>query len=867
MRNFLIFLLLLICKFSYAQLNDNFTDGDFIRNPTWVGNISDFYINSNKQLQTIVSTVDKTVNLATPNTLSLNAKWSFFIKLGFDPSGTNQVRVYLTSDNSDFQGSLNGYYLLIGETGTNDGFSLFRQKGTTSTKIITGPKKIRPLNTEFKANVLVTRDEKGNWEVLSDNTGGTNYVSEGKSSDMTFKTSSYFGVRCKYSKSRSGLFIFDDFKITPLIIDSSAPELINFSVIDTNKIELTFNEPLNITEAITIANYKIMPGNILPSTVVVNGVKVLLNYALGFNTGNYELTISNIKDLNNNALLKPINYKFFYTKPYEAKLNDIVINEIFADPNPKVDLPDAEFIELWNTTKEEIKLKGFKYSNTTTNYIFDKESILPNEYLIVCAKSDTSLFKPYGRVIGISPFPTLNNTTGKLKLTNPTGKIIYSVDYSDNWYRDPVKKQGGYSLELIDPNSNCKASQNYAASNSVTGGTPGKQNSIYLINKTTLPLKANLAFIKNEKTITINFNRGLDSLQASLTNQYLINNGVGNPISAISTGSDFSSVDLKFNETLTKNRIYNLTINGVSDCGGQNILHQEISFLYPGEALKDDVLVNEILFNPKADGSDFVEIYNNSNKSLDFKDLFIATTNSKDSLTSIKQLSSNSLVFEPSTYWVITEDPENIKSLYTTLNSKNFIKLKTLPAFSNDKGRVIILNKNNERIDQLDYNVKMHFALIKDPEGVSLERSSFTKATNEIGNFKSAAASVGYATPTYKNSQFLDPATTTEEISLASETFSPDNDGFEDVLRILYNLDKPNWVANVTVYNDKGKVVKKLVRNQTLASTGELQWDGLDDSGSIKAKTGIYIIYVELFNLDGDTKKFKKTAVLASKFL
>ena len=158
----------------------------------------------------------------------------------------------------------------------------------------------------------------------------------------------------------------------------------------------------------------------------------------------------------------------------------------------------------------------------------------------------------------------------------------------------------------------------------------------------------------------------------------------------------------------------------------------------------------------------------------------------------------------------------------------------------------------------------MQFALLKDLNGVSLERSSFSQATNATGNFRSAAASVGYATPADKNSQYLEDVTATEEISLVSPTFSPDNDGVEDVLRILYKLANPNKVANVIIYNDQGKLVKKLIRNETLSTEGEWIWDGLDEQNA-KVKTGIYIIYAELFELNGNVKKYKKTAVVASK--
>ncbi len=1056
MRKFLVFLIFLGVNCATAQVNDNFSDGNFTVNPVWQGDVTDYTVNANNQLQTLANTASKTVNLYTANTLATNAKWNFFVKMAFDPSTSNQVRVYLTSDNADFNAALNGYFVLIGESGSTDSYDLCKQTGTTVVKIIDGAAKTRSNVNELVANIEVTRTDAGLWELKTDNTGGLNYTSEGTVTDNTFTSTAYFGVQCKYTSTRSGLFYFDDFLVTTLVNDVTPPTLSNLVVLNDSKLEITFNEPLGSIEASDLNNYKIMPGNILPKTVTVIGATVTLDYAnpinlgdytlnitnikdtkgntitqpigkafsladvtpptlttltlignnkidllfnetlalaeasnlnnykitpgnilpktatvngaivtleyattfsttnytltidkikdakgntitapiskaftvsditpptladfvlvgdnkieltfneavgnleasnlnnykitpgnilpktatvtgavvtldynLAFETNNYTLSISNIKDTKGNTITAPITKAFAYKKPYITKANDIVINEIFADPNPVVDLPEKEFIELWNTTTEEIALKGFKYGTATSTYTFDKEIIKPNEYLILCARADTNSFKPFGRTIGIT-FPALTNGGSQLRLVNPTGTTISSTNYSDTWYKDAVKKGGGYTLELIDPNSTCKPSQNYSASNSPTGGTPGKVNSIYLSNKITTPLLVNSAVFKDALTITLSFNRGLDSLQASLVTQYFVNNGVGNPTSINVIAPDFSVVDLVFGQSLAKNKSYTVNVKNVSDCGGNTITSQNVSFFLPGEVAKNDVLINEILYDPKGENEDFVELYNNSDKVLDFKDLYIASISStKNEISSLKQISETSILFQPKTYWVISPDPDNIKSLYTVQNPTNFVKLTGMAAFVNTAGKVVVLNKAKETIDSLSYNDKMHFQLIKDTEGVSLERSSFTQATNAIGNFKSAAASVGYATPTYKNSQFLENIETSEEVTLASETFSPDNDGFEDVLRILYKFDKPNYVANVTIYNSQGVIVKKLVKNQTLATTGELQWDGLDETGTLKLKTGIYIVYVELFNLDGDRKKFRKTAVLASKF-
>ena len=186
----------------------------------------------------------------------------------------------------------------------------------------------------------------------------------------------------------------------------------------------------------------------------------------------------------------------------------------------------------------------------------------------------------------------------------------------------------------------------------------------------------------------------------------------------------------------------------------------------------------------------------------------------------------------------------------------------SMPSFNDDAGTVILLSDKTQ-IDRFDYSEKMHFKLIKDAEGVSLERSSFSESANDVGNFRSASSTSGFATPGYKNSQFLQPGVD-DEFALTSKTFSPDNDGYEDVLQITYKLAQPGMIANLTVYNDQGVLIKKLIKNETLNSEGCFIWDGFNES-SQKASTGIYIVYAEFFDVGGRVKKFRKTFALAVK--
>jgi flagellar hook assembly protein FlgD len=69
-------------------------------------------------------------------------------------------------------------------------------------------------------------------------------------------------------------------------------------------------------------------------------------------------------------------------------------------------------------------------------------------------------------------------------------------------------------------------------------------------------------------------------------------------------------------------------------------------------------------------------------------------------------------------------------------------------------------------------------------------------------------------------------------------------------------------VANITIFDAAGRLVRHLVKNNTLGLIGGWNWDGLNEKGA-KLSIGTYIIFTELFNLDGKKERFKNTIVLA----
>jgi hypothetical protein len=284
-------------------------------------------------------------------------------------------------------------------------------------------------------------------------------------------------------------------------------------------------------------------------------------------------------------------------------------------------------------------------------------------------------------------------------------------------------------------------------------------------------------------------------------------------------------------------------------------------------AVSNDIAINEILFNPKGNGVDYVEIYNRSNKVIDLKELTVSSVkitfpNPPDTIT--KEISAKGFLMFPENYLVLTKNPDIVKQQYYTSNPDGFIKIESLPAFNNDKGTVIISDKSKKKINVFSYNEDMQYPLFNYLDGVALERINHNRPTQDKTNWHSAAENVGFGTPAYINSQFVEMENIENQITISPDIFSPDADGYNDVLNINYEFHEPGYTANITIYDSKGRLVKYLIKNELLGAKGAFSWDGITKNNQ-KANIGIYIIYLEVFDLNGNVKHYKKTGVLGSR--
>ncbi len=315
----LIFFLCTCFSFSIQGqiFKDNFSDGNFDQQPTWSGNTTLFIVNSDKQLQSQGRTASETIYLSTENTHAFDLSWSFWLQLGFSPSSSNAVKIYLLSNQADLTAELNGYYIGIGESGKRDGIDLFRQEGNKHTKIIDGPDG-QAANANSPLHIHITRDRRGSWEVQADLSGGTNFTLVGNAQDNFIQSSAYWGIYCKHTTTRNNLFFFDNF-IIDAIPDRLPPVLTNLSLLDSQNIQLHFDEALGGLSTTQTENYIFVNPDILPDTIYhsLNTTQYIrVRFPRPFqDKTTYNLSVHSIRDVHGNTMTDTQSVSFTYFAP------------------------------------------------------------------------------------------------------------------------------------------------------------------------------------------------------------------------------------------------------------------------------------------------------------------------------------------------------------------------------------------------------------------------------------------------------------------------------------------------------------------------------------------------------------------------
>jgi hypothetical protein len=268
-----------------------------------------------------------------------------------------------------------------------------------------------------------------------------------------------------------------------------------------------------------------------------------------------------------------------------------------------------------------------------------------------------------------------------------------------------------------------------------------------------------------------------------------------------------------------------------------------------------------LLFNPEPYGADFLEVYNNSKSVINAKDLYLTNKNPIGQIGSLFKCADEDLNIFPGKYLVITTDSSNIIKNWKQIEREAISEIKSMPSYPDNEGTAVLINKEGIQIDELHYLDDMHYPLLIDKEGVSLERIDPTAPSSLKENWHSASSTAGYATPTKKNSQFKQIDSIKNIIEIDQSDFSPNNDGVNDFLTINYKMPNPGNSISIYAFNFNGMMIRKIADNQLCGTSGRFIWDGLNLDKQ-KVTSGIYFIFAEILDLRGKLMKFKKAIAI-----
>src|SRR5690554_5408418 len=636
--------------------------------------------------------------------------------------------------------------------------------------------------------------------------------------------------------------------------DLDEPTVIGFETELPSRLVIRFSERMD-SLSLENATFTSTPALTIASRNLVAKypTELILTFNETLNVGElYSFTLSDFSDCSGNTN----DYTGTFVLPQTPVVGDIVINEFIPRVSPAVGMPEVQYVEVYNRSNKYFHLDGWKLSDNNSSGTIQGGWLYPGEYLLLVPTSGAA---DYPGATTVTGWASLNLMGDDVRISTDAGVVIDELTYTDAWYKDDLKKGEGWSIERINPELLCSSSDNWRASVDPSGGTPGIQNSIY--NNTPDTDGPTVIGFETElpNRLVIRFSEPMDSL--SLENTAFTSAPVLTVSSRELVGRYPTKLTLEFNESFIAGETYTFSLSNFSDCSG-NTNNYDGTFIIPQASTKGDLIINEILFNPLTGGSDFIELYNNSDKYIDMKDWVLA--NYKNDTISNQKKVIQSYVLAPHDYVVLTVDSNFQLMNYPVATPGKFIQMSSLPSYTNDSSTVYLIF-NDEVMDKVSYSEKWHFSLLQSKKGVSLERFSADEPSNSASNWHSASETIGFATPGRINSQDMKPGEEGGTLTLSSNSFSPDGDGFDDALILTYEVSSPDLLGDLIIYDDKGRLIKVLFQKELLGGKGSVKWEGTKGDGT-KAAIGPYIIMFDMFDLNSSkVKTVRKVVTLAGR--
>ncbi|MDR1415816.1 MAG: lamin tail domain-containing protein, partial [Prevotellaceae bacterium] len=706
-----------------AQVKFDFEEGslsDFLQDPddSWIVKDTTL-LGGGRVLQHLRddgTVVDKISFLPRPNPSALSDAWSFSVC--YAPStatSTNNYWLAFLASNVDASAMsatgvrVSAYAVGVYNRLGGDTLKLFKISSGIITPIIAATITTRGKKLAIK----VTRSALGEWTLFaSDYSSSESMIQYGKATEPSEIPGENFGFLFAFSATNYRNFFADELEID-LVPRPLKIAAVRRSV--PHSLQVEFSKAVDTACAVDASYYSLSAadgGGILPidsvKLLAANTVEIFISKI--FTTGSYTLTVQNLP---NSQGTKSDDYLDFRLDiPHYG---DVVFSELMVRPNVESDLPD-EYIELYNRTYNSIDLTGWTIASAARTGRITSGAIEPNSYALI-----GNVTSEYASVLAVTGRPQLTDGGASLSLSDGHGVTVTTLSYNESWYADEMKKMGGYSLEKIDLDNLEENASNWRASNSERGGTPGEQNSVAADNTDVTPPKF-ISFRATGNELSLHFSEAIseESLNAG---SFALDNGIGNAQSLRWSMEKPMDVTLIFARPLEQHVICTLSVKASAVCDlAQNCMADFTVQAGFGEApAANDVVINEVLFNPHAGGVDFVELYNRSEKIAELEGLRLANRRTANGAID-RSYALPAYTLFPREYVVVTTLPDVVREQYSCPNPEAFITLAALPSYPNEEGCVALLDSAGVALEDFYYSEKMHSGIVAIPKGISLER-------------------------------------------------------------------------------------------------------------------------------------------------
>lgn len=513
----------------------------------------------------------------------------------------------------------------------------------------------------------------------------------------------------------------EDVTVSSIVRNRGSLIALNFLVEIFN--DINFDSTGQINEIIYSQSFSNLASgdSIVVSTILTN-----------LQTGSYpiiaKVTFNEDENLQNNQLIKLLTIY-----PPGNVFNDLIVNEIMYAPLSG----QPEWVELLNKSVNPINLKKWKFSDATTSVIITGVDFIlqPDSFVVLTADSSVLNYFPVASPIIKISMPALNNTGDAVIIKDSMNVLIDSVAYLPSWGGNT----GGKSLERISKDNQSNDPQNWMTSQSIFKATPGKINSVtpkdYDLTVTKFkPLTSygiigeQIFFNTKVKNIGLNNSLQFDLLfyrDANLDSIPQISELISQQsFNTLPVNDSLETIFIAENFVEGENNFILKIQTSLDDDTTNNISFGKIIGVIVNE-LRNDIVINEVMYAPTSPEPEWIEIFNRSNKIINLKGYKIA-----DAVDTTKVISS-SVVLNPDEFLIVAKD----SSIISFYNIKSRVYINTFPTLNNTDDKVILLDSLNRVIDSLKY-----FSSWGGSNGKSLERVDINLPSTDSLNWKTSVS-------------------------------------------------------------------------------------------------------------------------------